>query len=130
VLRSLHVDDGYHAMITEPEAARGNNTERARGRRPPCAPPRLVSRQLANLGLVVLVVLAVGTAGCNAVPTPSRDINQGQMMLDLTEALNAIRDQSASLQDQVDSLRDVIVRQDTVIRQLALSAGIPMPVSK
>lgn len=52
------------------------------------------------------------------------------MMLDLTEALNAIRDQSASLQDQVDSLRGVIVRQDTVLRQLALAAGIPMPVEK
>lgn len=84
-----------------------------------------------RLGFLALLVAALVSAGCNgALPTPSRDVNQGQMMLDLTEALNAIRDQSASLQDQVDSLRGVIVRQDTVLRQLALNAGIPMPVEK
>lgn len=81
--------------------------------------------------LLALIIPVVGIAACNgAMPTPGRDVNQGQMMLDLTEALNSIRDQSASLQDQVDSLRDVVVRQDTIIRQLALTAGIQIPVSR
>jgi hypothetical protein len=78
-----------------------------------------------------MLALAVLLAGCDgALPSPNRDVSQGQTMLDLAEALNQIRDQGASLQDQVDSLRDVIVRQDTIIRQLALNAGIPMPVSR
>jgi hypothetical protein len=80
--------------------------------------------------LLSLIVPTVAIAACNAVPTPGRDVNQGQMMLDLNEALNSIRDQSASLQDQVDSLREVVVRQDTIIRQLALTAGIQIPVSR
>lgn len=93
--------------------------------------PRVNVRRLrTRLALISAIIPVVATAACNAIPTPSRDVNQGQMMLELTETLNAIRDQSANLQDQVDSLRDVIVRQDTVIRQLALTAGIPMPVSK
>lgn len=91
----------------------------------------MVSMRRRRFVSLALVVSAVAIAACGgALPSPSRDVNQGQMMLDLTETLNAIRDQSASLQDQVDSLRDVIVRQDTVIRQLALNAGIPMPVAK
>jgi hypothetical protein len=91
----------------------------------------LAGARRQRLGFLALLLAVVATAGCSgALPSPSRDVNQGQMMLDLTEALNAIRDQSASLQDQVDSLRDVIVRQDTVLRQLALTAGIPMPVDR
>ena len=91
--------------------------------------PRVVlMRHRARFALTLAIFPTV--VACNAIPTPSRDVNQGQMMLELTETLNAIRDQSANLQDQVDSLRDVIVRQDTVIRQLALTAGIPMPVAK
>ncbi|GEM_PF-968307 len=98
--------------------------------RPSLARVRGTARQ-RSFARLVLVLGAIGAAGCSGVlPSPSRDVNQGQMMLDLTEALNAIRDQSASLQDQVDSLRDVMVRQDTVLRQLAVTAGIPMPVAK
>lgn len=91
-----------------------------------------VSNQLRQRAwLLALIVPVVTIAACNgAMPTPGRDVNQGQMMLDLNEALNSIRDQSASLQDQVDSLRDVVVRQDTIIRQLALTAGIQIPVSR
>lgn len=84
-----------------------------------------------RVALLTLLAGVVAAASCSGgLPTPGRDVNQGQMMLDLAEALNSIRDQNAGLQDQVDSLRDVIVRQDTVLRQLALNAGIPMPVAK
>lgn len=79
------------------------------------------------LVLVIATVAAVGVAACNAVPSPTRDVNSGQMMMDITDALNGIRDQSANLQEQVDSLRDVVVRQDTIIRKLALAAGVPIP---
>ncbi|MEP6833125.1 MAG: hypothetical protein ABJB74_07005 [Gemmatimonas sp.] len=79
--------------------------------------------------LTLSVVVAAAVLGaCNgALPTPSREAAQGQMMLDLSDALNQIRDQSASLQDQMDSLREVVYQQDTVIRKLALAAGVPVP---
>ena len=70
-------------------------------------------------------VIAVLLAACNGgLPTPSRDAAQGQAMMDIAEALNQIRDQNAGLQEQVDSLRQVAYKQDTIIRQLAISAGI------
>ncbi|MEO7996376.1 MAG: hypothetical protein ABI852_02965 [Gemmatimonadaceae bacterium] len=75
-----------------------------------------------------MLATSVTLAACNgALPSPSRDVSQGQMMMDLSEALNQIRDQSASLQDQVDSLREVVYHQDTIIRQLAQGAGITVP---
>lgn len=75
-----------------------------------------------------VMAISVALAACNgALPSPSRDASQGQMMMDLAEALNQMRDQSAGLQDQLDSLREVVYHQDTIIRQLALSAGMTMP---
>lgn len=95
------------------------------------SPPRQSFRSCRRPGLVATVLLVVAVAGCNGVlPAPSAAASQGQTMLDLADALNQIRDQSASLQDQVDSLRDVIFRQDTIIRQLALTAGIPVPAAR
>ena len=71
---------------------------------------------------------AVALGACNGViPSPSREASQGQVMMDLADALNQMRDQSAGLQDQLDSLREVVYQQDTVIRKLALAAGIPVP---
>ncbi len=79
-------------------------------------------RQQAGLLVAAMVVAAAGCGG--GLPTPSRDAAQAQTMLDLAETLNQIRDQSAGLQEQVDSLRETVVRQDTIIHQLALAAGI------
>lgn len=74
---------------------------------------------------------AVVMGACNGVlPAPGADAAQGQVMMDLAETLNQIRDQGAGLQDQVDSLREVVLRQDTIIRQLALTAGVPLPPSQ
>ena len=40
-----------------------------------------------------------------------------------TDTQFMVRAQSAGLQEQVDGLREIIARQDTVIHQLALAAG-------
>lgn len=75
--------------------------------------------------VLLVAAINVAAAGCGGgLPTPSRDAAQAQTMLDLAETLNQIRDQSAGLQEQVDSLRGIVARQDTVIHQLALAAGI------
>lgn len=85
-------------------------------------------RRAAAVGLFTSAVVL---GACNSVlPTPGADAAQGQVMMDLAETLNQIRDQSAGLQDQVDSLRQVVLRQDTIIRQLALTAGVPLPPSQ
>lgn len=77
--------------------------------------------------VLTMTGLAVVAGACNgALPSPSRDAAQGQNMLEIADALNQIREQSAALQEQVDSLREVVLRQDTVLRQLAGSAGITM----
>ena len=62
------------------------------------APARL--RRRRRICALTVGVIAVMTAACSGgLPTPSRDAAQGQTMLDLAEALNQIRDQSASMQD-------------------------------
>jgi hypothetical protein len=55
----------------------------------------------------------------------STDSTLGQTVLDLGDAVNALRQESALLQEQVDSLRTQVARQDTLIRRL--TAVVPVP---
>jgi hypothetical protein len=43
------------------------------------------------------------------------------------DALATVREETALLQAQVDSLREQMARQDTVLRRLASMAGMPLP---
>ena len=114
---------GRYAMMTEADAAPGvpvsGPTKQSSGI------VRWRTRRIVAMGGIAVTVLLAACSG--ALPMPSRDASQGETMLDLADALNQIRDQSASLQDQLDSLRDVVYQQDTVIRKLALAAGVPVP---
>jgi len=47
-----------------------------------------------------------------------------EQIIQLGDGLNDARQDYAALQQQVDSLRVVVARQDTVIRQLANLAGV------
>jgi hypothetical protein len=40
--------------------------------------------------------------------------------------ISLLQQDQSDLQDRVDSLRQVIARQDTVLRQLAALSGVPM----
>ena len=77
-----------------------------------------VQRTLA-VGLACLAL-----AGCPASPA---DVNTAQQLTDIADAMNALRQDNAILQDQIDSLRTVAARQDTIIARLAAQAGIPIP---
>ena len=44
---------------------------------------------------------------------------------DLGDALNASRQQEAQMQTELDSLRTVVARQDTLLKRLADMAGLP-----
>jgi len=66
-------------------------------------------------------------SGCNgSVPMPSTDVSSGQAMLDLGNALNQLRYETALIQAQVDSLREVVAYQDSLVRQLAAVSNIPV----
>lgn len=53
------------------------------------------------------------------------EVSQAQLLLDLGDALSELRGQDAMLQDQVDSLRGALARQDTLILRLAAATGVP-----
>ncbi|HEV8362504.1 MAG TPA: hypothetical protein VGQ52_03215 [Gemmatimonadaceae bacterium] len=69
--------------------------------------------------------LAASAAACS-VPSRS-DLEVMQSVNDLGEAVNAMRQDYGVLTDQVDSLRLIVARQDTVLRQLANLAGVAVP---
>lgn len=74
--------------------------------------------------LLGLVLNACGGTGI----APQGEVSTGQALIELTDAINAIRDDNALLQAQVDSLRAEFARQDTVLRQVAAVAGVQVRV--
>lgn len=63
-------------------------------------------------------------AGCR---DPRAEANIAQAMTEVGTTLALIQQDYSMLQSQVDSLRYVVARQDTVISRLASLAGLPMP---
>ncbi len=74
-------------------------------------------RPLAALTLVLV---------CAACPASRADIAMSEQIIQLGDGLNDMRQDNAALQQQIDSLRVVVAKQDTVIRQLANLAGVPL----
>jgi hypothetical protein len=76
--------------------------------------------------LRVACALALALA-CAACPASRADVAMSEQIIQLGDGLNELRQDNAALQQQVDSLRLVVAKQDTVIRQLANLAGVPLP---
>ena len=72
-----------------------------------------------------LLALVIGASGC--LPATERDFEMVQTITDMSTAVNEILQLSYDLQDRIDSLVTVVARRDTVIRQLANLAGVPIP---
>ncbi len=83
-------------------------------------PPIVGPAPWRALGSILAVVATL--SGC--LRNPAADAAAAQALTDLADQLGAIRQENASLQDQVDSLRLVVARQDTVLRRLANMAGV------
>ncbi|HEX6050704.1 MAG TPA: hypothetical protein VFZ21_15605 [Gemmatimonadaceae bacterium] len=62
---------------------------------------------------------------CTACPATRADVAMSEQIIQLGDGLNDMRQDYAALQEQVDSLRTIVAKQDTVIRQLANLAGVP-----
>ena len=86
----------------------------------PCA-----RRGTRPLAAVVTMVALVALAGACTAPAPPGDISTGEMFVEISDALNGIRHENAMLQAQLDSLREVVARQDTLLGRVAAAAGVP-----
>ncbi|MDQ4079842.1 MAG: hypothetical protein M3125_03715 [Gemmatimonadota bacterium] len=72
---------------------------------------------------LALVFAAFG--GCGDVQRAG-EVTLAETLIEMSDALVALREESAMLQAQVDSLREHVARQDTVVRRLASMAGLPL----
>lgn len=73
----------------------------------------------------VLLAFMIVVSGC--LPATERDFQIAQTVIEMSEAVNEIRQMSYELQDRVDSLTTIVAKRDTVIRQLANLAGVQIP---
>jgi hypothetical protein len=78
--------------------------------------------RLARAPSTLALFLLVSFAG-----SQETDIQQAEALLQLGDGLNEMRTQVGDMQAQVDSLRSIVARQDTIIRQLANLAGVQAP---
>ena len=72
---------------------------------------------------VSVLVLSMTLSAC---PASRADVAISEQIIQLGDGLNDLRQDNAVLQQQVDSLSGIVARQDTVIRQLANLAGMPL----
>ena len=61
-------------------------------------------------------------AGCRS---PQQDAFLVEQLRQMADELNASRQQTADIQTQLDSLRGVVARPDTLLTRLAGMAGVP-----
>ncbi|MEO7966671.1 MAG: hypothetical protein ABIT38_22460 [Gemmatimonadaceae bacterium] len=85
----------------------------------------LARRRRARTLAVLTLVLLLSLTACNALS--QQDMQTAQALQDLGGSLTDLRQVQQGLQDQVDSLRLVVVRQDATIRTLANLAGVVIP---
>jgi hypothetical protein len=77
---------------------------------------------MTRLGVLALAALLI-LASCR---DPRAEANIAQAMTDVGTQITAMQQDYALLQGQVDSLRGVVARQDTILGRLASMAGLPI----
>ncbi len=82
-------------------------------------------KRAATLVTVAGITLAAACSGIG-LPSPSTELSTGNALIDLSDAIVSLRDDDANIQAQVDSLREVVARQDSLIRHLANLFGAPI----
>lgn len=71
-------------------------------------------------------LLAVSAAACAKPPTKD-DLDAAQIANDMADAVHELRQSNADLRVSLDSLAQVVARQDSLLRQVAVVAGIAVP---
>ncbi len=72
--------------------------------------------------LTLLLILAA-----TACRNPRIDANIADAMTQAGTSITGLQQDVSMLQSQVDSLRQVVARQDTIIQRLAAQANLPLP---
>ena len=80
------------------------------------------SRWSAALRAGCVAAALASSAGCRS---PQQDAFLVEQLRQMADELNASRQQTADIQTQLDSLRGVVARQDTLLTRLAGMAGVP-----
>ena len=73
---------------------------------------------------VCALLLALFLCSCR---DPRAEANIAEAMMQVGTEMSALRQDYAVLQNQVDSLRGVVARQDTLLTHLAAAANVPLP---
>ena len=73
---------------------------------------------------LTLLVIAFVSLSCR---DPRAEANVAQAMMEVGSTLAEVNQNIGELHNTLDSLRTVVAKQDTVIRQLANLAGMPLP---
>lgn len=76
--------------------------------------------------LLLIVAFSVALAACQPIQ-PAATESLGESVLQLGDAISALQQENAMLQEQIDSLRIAVARQDTSLRRFANLAGMPLP---
>ena len=77
-----------------------------------------------SISRTVALLLTLSLTSCR---DPRAEANIAQAMIDVGTQISAMQQDYAVLQSEVDSLRGVVARQDTIITRLAGMAGLPLP---
>ena len=80
---------------------------------------------MSNRLALAATLVTLAASGC--LPATERDFQLAQTINEMSDAMNEVRQLSYELQDRVDSLSLIVAKRDTVIRQLANLAGVPVP---
>jgi predicted small metal-binding protein len=83
--------------------------------------PHMRFLQPHRIAVVGALLLAVSCRN------PQADAVIAEQMRDLADELSNAHQETAMMHDQIDSLRTVLARQDTLLRQLAAMANVPVP---
>lgn len=80
----------------------------------------------AVLAAAILTCSALGAAACAKPPTRD-ELDAAQIANDMADAVHELRQASADMRSSIDSLTQIVARQDTLLRQVAVVAGVPVP---
>lgn len=72
--------------------------------------------------LILAALASAAVSGC--VESPASAARQAQQMNDISDQLNELRTENATLETVVDSLRTVITKHDTTLARLASATGV------
>lgn len=93
---------------------------------PPSVRRRSNHASVGPTTFAALLALPLIIGSCQATQ-PAALEGMAETVLQLGDAISTLQIENAVLQEQIDSLRVAVARQDTTLRQFANLAGMPLP---